>query len=276
MRTHQLTRPVPTSLVEIEHQSEAHKIVYEKICGLFFNDRGEAYNSQIELINDPNHGDVWRNWAAHNLPVDVYREFGMVEVQGSEEWLNVVEHNVFVAAYALAIGQKLVNAGVKVDLSMLVRAAIIHDASKRLDIERKLPREAEATDANFGIVIKKFGYTEEEIKAAKNTGRSSDRYIQDPLKRFSAVAEHSIEATIIGYADARTLGVHSCSVDDAKVGYIKAKPKDEEFFTKYWYPYYITVENYLRTLDPTFDPTQFSDAKIFQFIKNASDALILA
>ena len=245
-------------------------ITPDKIGDLFFNERGEVINRDLELFIDPINGSTWREWGTQYLPVAVYREFGMVEVEGSDEWLNVVEHNVFVAAVALTIGEKLVAEGVSVDLEKLVKSAIVHDASKRLDIERKLSRTEEVTDKTFETVVKSFGYSDEEITAAKNTGRLPDRYIDDPVVRLRAIADHSIEANIVGYADARTRNVHLLTLENAMNDSITSKPKDEEFFTRHWRPYYDAVERYFQVLAPGFDPEQITDWSVLETVKTAS------
>ncbi len=118
----------------------------------------------------------------------------MVNAEGSEGWLNVVEHCTFVAAGALTVGRQLAERGVQVNFSTLVRAAIVHDASKRMDVEQRMTREAEAVDPTLDRVLSQFGYTPEEIAAAKNTGRQADRYIQNPDERMAAIEGYSVEA----------------------------------------------------------------------------------
>jgi hypothetical protein len=253
-----------------QHESGQGFPTAEAVHDLFVNPRGELINAKVELLTDPERGEAWRAWAAKHLPVDVFRAFGMLEVEGSEEWLNVVEHNVFVAATSLTIGQRLAEAGVPVHLPALVRAAIVHDASKRLDVERKMSREEEAFDKTFESVVSKFDYTPGEIDAAKNTGRLPDRYEQNPVERMRAIANHSIEANIIGYADARTRNTHVVSLHQAMADSVAAKPKDEVFFTQNWRPYYDAVEAYFQTLTPNFDPAQLTDAAVFATVQQSA------
>lgn len=255
-----MTGPGPESF-------EGKQVHPEQVGSLFVNARGELINPDVTLFSDPVQGPTWNAWAAKHLPVDLFREMGMIEVEGSEEWLNVVEHNVFVAAVSFTIGKRLAEAGAPVDLTKLTRAAIIHDAGKRLDVERKISREAEALDRTLETVAHEYGYTDDEIAAAKNTGRLPDRYEQNPLKRVEAIVDHSIEANIIGYADARTRNTKVVSLDEAMIKSIEAKPASEEFFAQNWRPYYDTVEGYLRLLAPNFDPSQITDESVFATIQ---------
>lgn len=243
-----------------------HGVSPEAIGGLFMNDRGEVINPKVELLTDPERGPVWRQWAADNLPVEVFKEFGMVDTEGSDEWLNVVEHNVFVAAAALTVGNRLAAQGVDVDTQKLTRAAIVHDASKRLDVERKLKREDEVADRTFESVIAGFGYSEEEIATAKNTGRLPDRYLQDPVERARAIANRTIEENIVGYVDARTRGSRIVGVAEAEHQSVEAKPSSSDFFTDNWRPYYDAVEGYLQIIAPGFDPAEITDDAVFATI----------
>lgn len=234
----------------------------------FISERGGVINPKVELLTDPERGPVWQQWTAEHLPVDVYRAFGMVDVEGSGDYLNVVEHNIFVAAASLTVGRELAERGVAVDLGMLTRAAIVHDASKRLDVERKLSRESEAGagDRTLEVILAGFDYTEGEITAAKNTGRLPDRYIQDPVERIRAIAGHTVEENIIGYVDARTRGSRIVSIEEAERQSVQAKPKSAEFFTDNWRPYYDAVEGYMRAIAPGFNPAEITDDAIYDTI----------
>lgn len=242
----------------------------EAISGIFVNERGEAVNPKVELLTDPERGPVWRQWAADHLPVDVYRTLGMIDAEGSDEYLNVVEHNIFVAAASLTVGRELADRGVAVDMELLTRAAIVHDASKRHDVEHRVKREDEPYDRTFELVLREAGYVEEEIAAAKNTGRLPDRYIQDPVERMRAIAGHGIEANIIGYVDARTRGSRIVSVEEAERQSVQAKPQSAEFFTGNWRPYYDAVEGYFQAIAPGFGPPEITDDVVFATVSQAT------
>lgn len=244
---------------------------------LFINERAEIVDCSTELLSDPKRGSVWRSWAAEHLPLELYREFGLIDADPeSKDWHNVVEHCMVVAAGALTLGKQLRQAGVAVDLNTLVRSAIIHDASKRRDIERKVSREDESTDTSFETTASRYGYSVEEIANAKNTGRLPDRYIKDPVERTRAIAEHSIEATIIGYVDARTRGLRLVGLAKALRESIAAKAKDEAFFINHWYPYYRTVEHYLKSLAPSFDPAMLNDQTVFETVQRMQADILVS
>ncbi|MGC1177021.1 MAG: hypothetical protein WA843_03025, partial [Candidatus Saccharimonadales bacterium] len=201
-------------------------------------------------------------WAKRHVPADLFRDLGLIGTEDSEGWLNVVEHNVFVAAAALTIGQKLIEDGVVVDLNKLVRATIIHDATKRLDVERGISRDDEVADRTLKDAARQYGYTIEDIAIAKNTGRLADRFIRDPSERLRTITNRSIEENIAGYADARTRGVHLYNLDEAMQKSITTKPASKKFLTENWRPYYGAVEYYLHTVAPNFNPSEITDSSI--------------
>jgi len=233
---------------------------------LFTNLRGELVHVKLELFNDPERGAAWRAWADKHVPKKVFREFKMLDAEGSEDWLNVVEHNVFVAAASLTLAEQMKKAGIEVDTNLVVRAAIVHDAAKRLDVEQRTSRNAESYDLTLGRVLVKNGYDLAEIYAAQNTGRLADRYITDPAIRLRQIAMKPIEANIIAYCDARTRGSRMYSIAQAQKDNLalKKSPADQEFFTYYWAPYYEALEGYLKGIAQSVSPANIADDVIYK------------
>lgn len=245
-------------MTSFESPQDASSASREKI-GEFWNARGEAINDSLRLLADPERSVIWTEYARKTMPRDVFRQFGLIDSEGSEEWLNVVEHSMAVTAQALALSYSLLDAGKEVDIDTIERAAWAHDASKRRDVANRISREDEAGDEVLGRVLHEHGYSEAEIKAAKNTGRLADRYIEDEAERSRAIQERSIEENIVGYVDARMRGSRMASLDDARDDSVWVKPKDEEFFRQNWYPYYASVEDYLQAYFSGFEPESLTD-----------------
>jgi hypothetical protein len=236
----------------------------------FVNLRGEFVNAKVELINDTKRGLVWQAWAKKHLPLKIFREFKLLDSEGSGEWLNVVEHNVFVAAASLTLARQLQTAGAEVNTAMIVRSAIVHDAAKRFDVEQRTSRNAESYDLTLGRVLLKHGYDLAEIYAAQNTGRLADRYITDPELRRKHIAMKPIEANIIAYCDARTRGSHMYSMTRALKDNLALKQSaaDQEFFIYYWAPYYQALEAYLKAYCRTVDPRLITDDVVYKTVSS--------
>ncbi len=218
--------------------------------------------------------EAFRIWMTRHLPLDLFRYFGMLEASGSEKYIQAVEHNVFVAAAAETLGRQLVGNGIEVNLPSLIRAAIVHDVSKRRDLEQNISREAEARDNTLALALTRFGYTKLETEAAKNTTRLPDRYIEDPKTRMQAIANHSIEANIVGYVDARVPGSRIVGLDESLEQYVAVKSMDEQFFRRYWHPYYQAVEAYFQEIAPDFDPNNLTDDAIFETIRQSNQGTL--
>lgn len=239
----------------------------QRTPGRIRNSRKEVVHLEQHLFSHPHKGQIWQEWAKRNMPTAVYRHFGLLG-KGSENWQNVVEHNVFVAAASLTLARLIQHSGYRVKTDRVLRAAMVHDASKRRDVEQGIRREDETHDTTLADFLLKHGYSYEEVVVALNTGRSADRYIVNKHDRAAAVSHRSIEANIVGYVDARTRGARLYSLQDSQRRNVAAKlrAEDKVFFSKYWLPYYKTVEAYLRSIDPDFDPRKLTDEAVYQTV----------
>lgn len=231
------------------------------------NVRKEIVHIDAQLFDDSQAGKVWRQWADKHIPTAVFKHFGLTG-PGSQSWQNVVEHNVFVAAASLTLAKHIQYSGYRIKTDRVLRAAIVHDATKRRDIEQAVSRENEGHDAALASYLLKHGFSYADIAVALNTGRNADRYITDKQQRAEAIAQHSVEANIVGYVDARTRGVHLYSLADSQRRNMasKLRAQDKVFFAKYWLPYYKAVEAHLRALDPEFDPRKLTDLAVYQTV----------
>ncbi|MEO6513346.1 MAG: HD domain-containing protein [Candidatus Saccharimonadales bacterium] len=215
----------------------------------FVNSRGEAIDATHVLISDVEYGAVWKGYIEAHMPRELFKEVGLIDTLGSEEWFNVVEHSALVAAFARMIAQELQTSGVDVSVTEVERAAWVHDATKRRDVTESIRREQEPSDDLLPRLLKENGYSDVEIAAAKNTGRVADRSLTDADERQTAIRHHTVEENIVGYADARVRGAKLMNtLDAAKIDSIQAKPGETDFFNNSWYPYYKDVEAYLSSM----------------------------
>jgi hypothetical protein len=220
---------------------------------------------KVELLNDKKRGHVWREWANRIVPADIYAEFRLMDSFDSHAWLNVVEHNIFVAAASLTLANLLKRSRVHINTDRVIRSAIVHDATKRIDVEDRKSRETELFDFAIAKILLRHGYDYGEVVSALNTGRSADRFITDRRVRKDYIVSKPLEANIIGYADARCYGSRIYSLAQAQVKNLeyKRRPDDSAFFTRYWLPYYRAVEQYLRSVAPDLKPAELTDDSIY-------------
>ena len=165
---------------------------------------------------------------------------------GAENWLSVYEHTGNVVAAATAIMRQMGLAG---EAARKVRAAaLLHDATKRLDVERHGPfaNSLENTDQMLQVRMRDAGYPEDVIMATVNTGRA-DRRFDSVGSRHRSIEAKGIMAAIVGLADARCTADGFISLGFALKTYYarKTDPESMEFFAKHWLAYYLAVERYL-------------------------------
>jgi hypothetical protein len=220
---------------------------------------------KVELLNDRKRGHVWREWANRIVPADIYAEFRLMDSFDSHAWLNVVEHNIFVAAASLTLANLMRRSRVQINTGRVIRSAIVHDATKRIDVEDRKSRETELFDFAIAKILLRHGYDYGEVISALNTGRSADRFITDRRVRQDYIASKPLEANILGYVDARCYGsrVYPLTQAQAKNLQSKRRPDDSEFFKRYWLPYYRAVERHLQGVAPDFNPTDLTDDAIY-------------
>ena len=235
--------------------------------GLVLGPTGELVDERVTLFSNPEQSETWTSWADQDPNVlALWRELKIVDVLDSQKWLNLVEHNMYVAGVALSIGLELQKAGLEVDLNTLIRAGMIHDAGTHYNVEIKKTREAEAMDNDTTVLdaMKRNGFNDNTINVSMNSGRLPDRYLPTG-QRMDAIRGRSLEENILGLADARTINATVVSLDEAQANYLHVKPdeKSQAFFTDNWLPYYKDVESYLQLLAPGFDSQAITDDLVF-------------
>jgi hypothetical protein len=166
--------------------------------------------------------------------------------QGSENWTQLYEHIGGVVAATVTIAQRMrLDAG---DIELARTAALLHDATKRRDVERHgvFASSAENADRSLEQVMRESGYSDPVITAAMNTGRE-DRVFDSDRSRWASIEQKGVVAAVVGLADTRRSSAHFRSLEQAQTDYLARKrdSASREFFTKQWKPYYLAVEKYL-------------------------------
>lgn len=231
------------------------------------NLRHELVDSRLTLFVQDERGPVWEAWTVENMPTEVYQKLGLWSTMGAEEWLNVIEHNAYVAATALTIAQMVQKGSLRVKTGRLVRAAFVHDAAKRLDVQQAKNRNVDTSDT-LRSVLAAEGYSSEDIAVAVNTNRAADRLISTPAERLAAIEARSLEANILAYAEARVFGTQVYNLKESQRLNLTSKlsKDDAVFFHKHWLPYYRDVENYLGKVVDSFDPSYITDDAVYRTV----------
>jgi hypothetical protein len=173
---------------------------------------------------------------------------------GSEEWVQLYQHLGGVVAAAVTIAKRM-------SLSPLTTrkirsAALLHDATKRRDVDRHGPLANSLTNegSDLADAMRAAGYSEETIASAGNTGRD-DRAFDSADARWQSIVDKGLVAAVVALADTRSLGAEFCSLDQAQEQYLRKKEDQEsqEFFTRHWRGYYEAVEVYLTSQAPSLD-----------------------
>jgi hypothetical protein len=187
---------------------------------------------------------------------------------GSKDWVQVYEHMAGVVAAAVTIAVRMhLNSH---DRESVREAALLHDATKREDVERHgaLASSLKNTDRSLESSMREGGFSAEIIAAAMNTGRA-ERQFTSARARNESIHEKGVIAAITGLADTRSIGADFLSLDQTLQRYLERKrdPESQRFFTKDWLSYYRAVEDYLRTkasdLDLTLDSADIYQETVF-------------
>lgn len=251
---------------------------------------GEIVNERVSLVNDPERGSTWQQWLVHDdVAYAIWRDLKIVEAPDANEWLHLVEHNMFVAAVALTISERVLGpllddtdeTGAPTIFSRqdVIRAGFIHDAGTRHNVEKRISRQAEASgeDTLVTDVFLAHGVSPDVIAAAKNTGRLYDRFLGNEDERRAAIANRSLLADVIAYADARTNNATVVTLEEARAHYAAVKPdeKSQAFFAQNgpWINYYKSIESmfdWIRDgVGEAYDPLAISVDAIYETVQRA-------
>jgi hypothetical protein len=171
--------------------------------------------------------------------------------EGSAAWIQLYEHIGSVVAAALTIARRM-RLPPK-DVEHIRLAALLHDATKRVDIENfgLLANSLRNTNNKLRRTMRAADYPEETIVAVMNTGRSG-RIFRSPEARLESIRAKGTVAAVVALADARTIGAEFHSLETALEYYLDKKKDSEsqDFFPRHWAPYYHAVESYLEKERP--------------------------
>lgn len=186
---------------------------------------------------------------------------------GASRWIPVYEHTCAVVAAAETIARRM-----RLDTAELrdIRTgALLHDATKRQDVERHglLAGSLENTDTTLAQAMRQAGCTEPAILAALNTGRAGRVFASDAARRESIEAG-GVVSTIVGLADALSIGSRFVSLTEALGEYLERKrdPESQEFFTRHWAPYYQAAGEYLKERTPGLDLRISAEARYHETV----------
>jgi hypothetical protein len=225
-----------------------------RVSPSFFGSRrlGLVYRAFVicQVLDSPVGGRDVGEGVPGEKAAEVFRSYRLTG-HGSENWIQVYEHTGAVVAAAVTIGKRMRLA--PGHLADIRAAALLHDASKRADVELHGPLANSLSNLDRGLEDELVGrgYPRRIALAAMNTGRA-DRTFGSEVSRRRSIWQKGLIAGVVGLADTRTIGAHFCSLAEAQQEYLRTKLDAESvsFFTRHWLPYYLEVEKYLEAQVP--------------------------
>lgn len=221
--------------------------------GFFGSERlGLVYRAFVigQVLDSPAGGRDVGEGVSGEKAAEIFRSCRLTGY-GSENWIQVYEHTGAVVAAAVTIGKRMRLA--RGELADIRAAALLHDGSKRADVERHGPLANSLSNLDRGLEneLIRRGYPRRVALAVMNTGRA-DRIFGSEVARRRSIWQKGVVAGIVGLADTRTIGAHFCSLAEAQQEYLRTKLDAESvsFFTRDWFPYYLEVEKYLKAQAP--------------------------
>lgn len=188
-------------------------------------------------------GEKTKFWSAfvmkHLQDMRILRDAGLLGKE-NQDWRNVAEHSLVVGALAGLLAGELKKQGLDIDPEMVESAAILHDASKRLDIEKGVRYSTEKEQGELNDLLTKSGYTDEFIKISSYAGRVPEIYLEGE-EQDREIDKRTIQQLIVAYSDAKIRNVNVVSLEDARDANKRKASHDENFYDK-WYSFYKKVE----------------------------------
>jgi len=184
--------------------------------------------------------EMWSSFALrHKAELRVLKDAGLLG-EGGQEWRNVAEHLLVVGGMAGFLSKKIKEQGVDVDPELAEVAAILHDASKRLDVENKVRYAQEKKKGALVDLLREHGYKEDFIEVCSYTARVPEIYL-DEKDQNDQIDKKGWEQLILAYCDARVRNTEIVSLEDARDKNKQKVPKDSDFYDQ-WYRFYKKVE----------------------------------
>ena len=204
----------------------------------------EAYNidvTQFASSSEKEKATAWSNFALKHLKeMRVLKDAGLLGKE-NKDWRNVTEHVLVTSALAGFLARQLRDKGCDIDPQIIESAAVLHDASKRLDVEKKVRYGTEKKEGALIDLLKKFGYSKEFIENCSYTARVPGIFLEDE-KQDEAIRGKNLEYLVVAYSDARIRNVNVVSLEEARDKNKQKAPKDSDFYDK-WYIFYKKVES---------------------------------
>jgi 5'-deoxynucleotidase YfbR-like HD superfamily hydrolase len=208
-----------------------------------------------------------KNWDVfakrHLKEMRILKEAGLLGKE-NENWRNVSEHSLVAGALAGFLARKLEDKDQDINVELVESAAILHDVSKRIDVESGVRYDAEKKKGQLIKFFKKFDYPQEFIEMVSYAGRVPEIFSEGE-EQNKAIAQKPIEQLIIAYADARIRNVNVVSLQEAREKNKEKVPKDKYFYDK-WFDFYKKVESHIFEKIDDIKPEEIDNKKVSESI----------
>ena len=233
---------------------------------------GKNVNITPQAGTKPENTGTWSDWAMRHLAeMRVLRATGILGPE-NKGWRNVAEHLLVVNATSILLAQKLARAGAPVNVEIIDKASILHDATKRLDKEKGVSYANEHGSSLRQSFLSQFDYPPEVIAATEYTGRVPEMFIEDLEQQKAAIDAVPLNHLVVAYADARVRNTEVVTLEEAR-DLNKAKvPADTAIYDQ-WYVFYRNVEDRIMSVinDPDFTPQSISNDSVITIVKEATN-----
>ena len=182
---------------------------------------------------------IWDTFAKRHLTeMRILRRSGVLGKK-NENWRNVSEHVLVVAAFSKFLADKIKTEDI--DRKEIISAAILHDAAKRIDVEAGVGYDREREEGAFKKILKKEGYSDEFIELCDWGGRTPEIFYSEE-DQDADIAARPVAQLILAYADTRTRNTDVVTLEEARDKNKEKVPKDVDFYDQ-WYAFYKKVES---------------------------------
>lgn len=217
-------------------------------------------------------GEKTKFWSAfamkHLRDMRILRDAGLLGKE-NQDWRNIAEHSLVVGALAGFLAGELRKQGLDIDPEMVESAAILHDATKRLDIEKGIRYSTEREQGELKYLLTKSGYTDEFIKISSYTGRVPEIYLEGE-EQDREIDNITTEQLIVAYSDAKIRNVNVVSLEDARDANKTKDSHDENFYDE-WYFFYKKVESRILEKMGDIKPKDIDNERVSRAISERRD-----
>jgi hypothetical protein len=208
--------------------------------------------------------EKWSAFAVRHLKeMRVLRESRILG-QENIDWRNVSEHVLVTGAFAGFLAQAARNEGENIDVDLMESAAILHDAGKRLDVEKGVRYDTEKNEGQLENILRGAGYSEEVIKICQSSGKDPAIFLEQE-DQDKDLASRSLSQLIMAYVDARTRNVNIVSLEEARDQNKKKVPKDADFYDD-WFRFQKKIESIIFQRIKNLKPEDINSGVIEEYL----------